>query len=124
MINDNVNEVKKNSKKEILSFSDRQKSFHDSLIPFTDLYGKDMIRAFYDYWSEPNQAKTKMKYELAKDMAFRITSKDMGKETEQWKIVLFTILIVRKPLSVQCYQIGTHSTRFMSILIKIASITL
>jgi hypothetical protein len=64
--NDNVNEVKKNSKKEILSFYDRQKSFHDSLIPFTDLYGKDMIRAFYDYWSEPNQAKTKMKYEMQK----------------------------------------------------------
>jgi hypothetical protein len=65
-VNDNVNVIKKNSKKEILSFSDRQKSFHDSLIPFTDLYGKDMIRAFYDYWSEPNKTMTKMKYELNK----------------------------------------------------------
>lgn len=64
--NVNVNVIKKNSKKEILSFSDRQKSFHDSLIPFTDLYGKDMIRAFYDYWSEPNKTMTKMKYELNK----------------------------------------------------------
>ena len=58
--------IKKNSKKEILSFSDRQKSFHDSLIPFTELYGKSMIRAFYDYWSEPNKTMTKMKYELNK----------------------------------------------------------
>jgi hypothetical protein len=33
-----------------------------------------MIRAFYDYWSEPNVAKTKMQYELKRtwDMAGRL----------------------------------------------------
>ena len=25
-----------------------------------------MIRAFFDYWSEPNKAKTKMRYEMQK----------------------------------------------------------
>lgn len=66
-VNDNVNVIKKNSKKEILSFSDRQKYFKDSLVPYVELYGKPMIRAFFDYWSEPTQKGIeKMRYELEK----------------------------------------------------------
>jgi hypothetical protein len=65
-VNDNVNDnVKKKSKKEILSFSDRQKSFKEDLIQYVELYGKDMVRSFYDYWSEPTQTGIeKMRFEL------------------------------------------------------------
>lgn len=42
----------------------RKKAFYDSLIPFLDKYPKDMIRAFFDYWSEMNKSGTKMRYEL------------------------------------------------------------
>jgi hypothetical protein len=63
----NGTDNKKKSKKEILSFSDRQKNFKESLIPYVELYGKDMIRAFYDYWSEPTQKGVEqMRYELQK----------------------------------------------------------
>ena len=44
----------------------RSKKFYDSLIPFVELYGKEMIRAFYDYWTEPNKSRTKMRFELEK----------------------------------------------------------
>ena len=30
------------------------------------MYGRDLIRAFFDYWSEFNRSQTKMRYELEK----------------------------------------------------------
>ena len=44
----------------------RRNSFYDSLIPFINQYSKEMIRAFFDYWSELNKSGTKMRYELEK----------------------------------------------------------
>lgn len=48
--------------------AERQHDFGLSLTAFIDTnggkYPKEMIRAFYDYWSEPNQAQTKMKCEM------------------------------------------------------------
>lgn len=71
--NDNVNDNKnKNIEKEkiikekSLSLSDRTKKFKEELTPFVEKYGKDMIFAFFDYWSEPDKAKTKMRYEMQK----------------------------------------------------------
>ena len=43
--------------------SARKEKFYASLIPFVDKYGKDMIRDFFDYWSEMNRSKTKMRFE-------------------------------------------------------------
>ena len=44
----------------------RKESFYQSLVPFVGQYPKEMIRAFYDYWSELNKSRTKMRYELEK----------------------------------------------------------
>ena len=44
----------------------RRRKFYDSLIPFVERYGKEMIRAFYDYWSELNKSRTKMRFETEK----------------------------------------------------------
>ncbi len=38
--------------------------FYDALVPYVATYGKDMVRKFYDYWTEPNKSKTKMRFEL------------------------------------------------------------
>lgn len=43
--------------------SARKEKFYASLVPFVDKYGKDMIREFFDYWSEMNRSKSKMRYE-------------------------------------------------------------
>lgn len=42
----------------------RCKTFYESLVPFVGTYGSKMVREFYDYWSEPNKSKTKMRFEL------------------------------------------------------------
>ncbi len=41
----------------------RKEIFYQSLVPFTDTYPKEMIRAFFDYWTEMNKSCTKMRYE-------------------------------------------------------------
>ncbi|MEG1334750.1 MAG: hypothetical protein RSD11_13960, partial [Bacteroides sp.] len=48
------------------SLSDRNQKFKDELTSFVEQYGKEMIRAFFDYWSEPNKTNTKMRFELEK----------------------------------------------------------
>lgn len=72
--NDNDNEEKKTNKlvlqKTKLSKEEetlkRREVFYRSLIPYVDIYGKDMIRHFYDYWSEMNKSKSKMRWESEK----------------------------------------------------------
>lgn len=44
----------------------RKKEFYDSLRPFVGQYPKEMIREFYDYWSEMNQNGITMRYEREK----------------------------------------------------------
>lgn len=46
----------------------RKENFYNSLVPFLKTnsggrYSKDMIRAFFDYWSEMNKSETKMRFE-------------------------------------------------------------
>ena len=56
----------KDKVKEVISIIDRKLKFYDTLKPFLDLYDKDMIRAFYDYWSESNKSNSKFKQEMQK----------------------------------------------------------
>lgn len=42
----------------------RRKDFYETLRPFLVKYPPDMLRKFYDYWSEMNKSGTKMRYEL------------------------------------------------------------
>lgn len=56
----------KDKEKEKDNLEERSKLFANSLIPFKEKYGSDMLKAFYNYWSEPNPSKTKMRFELGK----------------------------------------------------------
>ena len=42
----------------------RLDKFYKSLIPYVETYGREMVRDFYNYWSEPNKSKTKFRAEL------------------------------------------------------------
>lgn len=64
--NDNDNNKEEIVKEKSISLFDRTEKFKNELIPFVERYGKDMVFAFFDYWSEPNQSKTKMKFEMQK----------------------------------------------------------
>lgn len=41
----------------------RKEEFYDSLVPYVEMYGKEMVREFFDYWSEMNKSETKMRFE-------------------------------------------------------------
>lgn len=53
-----------NNRKNIISINNRQKQFEDECHNYIGEFGEDMIERFISYWTEPNQKKTKMRYEL------------------------------------------------------------
>lgn len=56
--------------------NERKEDFYNSLIPYVTQYGKEMVRAFFNYWSEPNKSNSKMRFELERtwDTARRLTT--------------------------------------------------
>lgn len=44
----------------------RKQKFKESLEPFLQTYGKDLLNNFYKYWTEPNKSNTKFRMELEK----------------------------------------------------------
>ena len=48
------------------TLEERCLEFRNSLMPFLSEYGKEMITEFYNYWTEPNPSKTKMRFEMEK----------------------------------------------------------
>ena len=50
--------------------------FKNSLLPFLDKYGKEMLKAFFDYWSEhgPNDAKMRFEKEKSYDISKRLAT--------------------------------------------------
>ena len=61
-VNDNVN-VNVNV---INKIEARSQIFKDSLLQFKNKYQVNMLKEFYNYWTEPNQSKSKMRFELEK----------------------------------------------------------
>lgn len=43
---------------------ERKLKFADTLKPYLEVYGRDTLLEFYDYWTEPNKSNTKFKQEL------------------------------------------------------------
>ena len=76
-------EVKEEEKKVIIEKI--QKDFYQSLTPFVKEFGRDTLREFYEYWSEPNKSKTKIKFQLEKTWDTRLrllrwVKNDFGKK--------------------------------------------
>jgi hypothetical protein len=63
---DNVSDKVINKKESKPSLETRSLAFKETLRPFLNQYGADMLKSFYNYWSEPNQSKTKMLFEMQK----------------------------------------------------------
>ena len=59
-VNDNVNV------NVIHKIEARSQTFKDSLLQYKDKYQVNMLKEFYNYWTEPNQSKSKMRFELEK----------------------------------------------------------
>jgi hypothetical protein len=59
------------------SLETRSLAFKETLKPFINKFGVDMVKNFYGYWSEPNQTKTKMLFEMQKTW-------DTSRRLETW----------------------------------------
>lgn len=69
MENENINEnenIDEDEKRKSKSIEDRQNDFLNSLRIFYPTYTKEMLKEFYDYWTEPNRSKSKMRCEMEK----------------------------------------------------------
>lgn len=69
---------KKRTKEELKEDTKRRaKNFYNSLIPYVSTYGKEMVREFYDYWSEPNKSCSRLRFEQEKTW-------DLGRRLARW----------------------------------------
>lgn len=71
LIEDNkVNETNKNN------IDERKLKFASTLEPFLKKYGREMLNAFYKYWTEPNKSNTKFRQEGEKfwDLSKRLAT--------------------------------------------------
>lgn len=61
------------------SLENRRSKFYNSLVPYVGKYPKEMIRDFYDYWSETDRGvKPKMRFE-------KQTSWELSKRLARWE---------------------------------------
>ncbi len=68
--------IKKNYTK--VDIEEIQKAFYETLTPFIEEYGNEMVQKFYDYWSEPNKSNTKIRWQLERTW-------DTKKRLRRWK---------------------------------------
>lgn len=91
-----VNKSKEKEKKaddnitatKVATIEDRQMVLMEDLKPFVEKYGKEMLREFFDYWTEKNKNGKKMRFEMQKvfDISLRLATwnknKNNGKFTK------------------------------------------
>ena len=81
-------EEEEEEKEEVKNNIDSRKlKFSESLKPFLDKYGKELLNDFYAYWSEPNKSNSKFKQELEKTWSLesrltRWSNNDFGKTSK------------------------------------------
>jgi hypothetical protein len=74
--NNNVKNVTNVNKEEYIS--KLQKDFYNSIGPFIDEFGLSMVNDFYEYWSEPNKSKTKIRWQMEKTW-------DIKRRLQRWQ---------------------------------------
>jgi len=87
--------VKKNN------IEERKLKFADTLKPFLEKYGKDMLNDFYKYWTEPNKSGTKFKQEMLKTW-------DVSRRLETWSRNDFGNKKTEKTEKQQTLNLGKH----------------
>jgi hypothetical protein len=60
-----------------LQRKEKLEKFYDDCIPYLGKYPKEMIRQFYNYWTEVNKAGTKLRFELQQTF-------EIGKRLTTW----------------------------------------
>ena len=68
---------KKEAKASLQPIEKRETVFYENLACYVGKYPKEMIRAFFDYWTEKNKSGTKMRFELEKTW-------ELGRRLSTW----------------------------------------
>lgn len=87
----------KDNIKSTISIEEREQIFYKNLTHYISEYDKDMVRAFFNYWSQKNSSATKMKFEDEKffEISKRLTT---WKNNDKPKNVQFAKPIRESPL--------------------------
>jgi hypothetical protein len=79
-VSDNVNDIEiKNN------IENRKLKFASTLKPFVDVFGRDTIKDFYEYWTEPNKSNTKFRQELEKTWSLERRLQTWSKNENNFK---------------------------------------
>jgi len=67
------------------SLSERKEDFKQTLVPYVEKYGRDMLNEFFKYWTESNKSETAFRYEGQKfwDLSKRLTTWHKNQKTEK-----------------------------------------
>lgn len=82
--NDKNDNNENNDKKNNNNINERKLKFAESLKDFVPIYGRDMIKEFYDYWSEPNKSNTKFKQEMQATWSLESRLRTWSKNNEKF----------------------------------------
>ena len=63
---------------------DRKREFYNSLIPFLEIYSKEIIKEFYEYWSEHGDIDRKFRKEKEKSFNTELRLKKWFKNSKEW----------------------------------------
>lgn len=75
-----------NIKKEnIKDINTRKREFYNSLIPFLNFYSKEMLKDFFDYWSEHGDRDKKFRKEKEKSFNLELRLKTWFKRSKDFK---------------------------------------
>jgi hypothetical protein len=74
-----VDNIKKNN------IDERKLKFASTLKPFVETYGRNLIKEFYEYWTEPNKSNTKFKQELEKTWSLERRLETWAKNDKNFK---------------------------------------
>jgi hypothetical protein len=80
-----VQEKEKGKEQEKLKYTleERKKSFAHSLAFYLETYGKEMIREFYDYWTEHGEHDKKMRFEKQSSFNLELRLKRWNKNVQE-----------------------------------------
>jgi hypothetical protein len=76
-------EEEKDNKKNPATFDSRKRTFANSLAFYLETYGKEMIREFYDYWTEHGEQDKKMRFEKQSSFNLELRLKRWNKNVQE-----------------------------------------
>jgi len=77
VIGEKTPKLPKSNKEEL--FNSRKESFRKDVAVYLKEHSKETLRSFFDYWTEPNPSKTKMRWELQKTFDVNLRLKNWTK---------------------------------------------